>query len=129
MTGKAKACISSVLQQKHGWSWSKRPTPPTLPLERKKMTKKYMKLFMILLNITVLNCMVIWRANSGQTKIDHFKFRVELVQALRIEYGSERVRKFQGHHSTEKMCNDLLKDIFQREYHRQKRRPGQQRGV
>jgi len=36
----------------------------------------------------------------GQTKIDHFKFRVELVQALLIEHGS--VRKFQGHHSTKK---------------------------
>ena len=42
--------------------------------------------------------MVICRANSGQTKIDHFKFRVEL-EALLIEHGSESVRKFQGHHS------------------------------
>ena len=25
-----------------------------------------------------------------------------------------------------KMCRDLLKDIFQKEYHRQKKRPGQQ---
>ena len=58
--------------------------------------------------------------------IDHFKFRVELVQALLIEHQSESVRKFQGHHSTEK--NDLLKDIFQKEY-RQKKRPGQQTGV
>jgi len=57
-------------------------------LERKKMTKWYLKLFRRLLNITVLNCMVICRANSGQTKIDHFKFRVELVQALFIEHGS-----------------------------------------
>ena len=47
--------------------------------------------------------MVICRANSGQTKIDHFKFRVELVQALLIEHGSESVRKIQGHHSTDKM--------------------------
>ena len=57
-------------------------------LERKKITKVYMKLFRRLLNITVLNCMVICRANSGQTKLDHFKFRVELVQALLIEHGS-----------------------------------------
>jgi len=28
-----------------------------------------------------------------------------------------------------KMCRDFLKDIFQKEYHRQKKRPGQQRGV
>ena len=58
-------------------------------LERKKMSKWYIKLFRRLLNITVLNCMVICRANSGQTKIDHFKFRVELVQALLTEHGSE----------------------------------------
>jgi len=68
----------------------------------KKMTKWYIKLFRRLLNITILNCMVICRANSGQAKIDHFKFRVELVQALLIEHQSESVTKFQGHHSTEK---------------------------
>ena len=46
--------------------------------------------------------MVICRPNSGQAKMDHFKFRVELVQALLIEHQSESVRKFQGHHSTDK---------------------------
>jgi len=71
-------------------------------LERKKMTKCYIKLFRRLLNITILNCMVICRANSEQAKIDHFKFRVELVQALLIEHQSESVRKFQGHHSRQK---------------------------
>jgi len=71
-------------------------------LERNKMTKWYIKLFRGLLNITILNCMVICCANSGQAKIDHFKFIVELVQALLIEYQSESVRKFQGHHSTDK---------------------------
>jgi len=71
-------------------------------LERKKMTKWYIKLFRRLLHITILNCMVICRANSGQAKIDHFKFRVELVQALLIEHQSESARKFQGHHSTDK---------------------------
>jgi len=68
-------------------------------LERKKMIKWYTKLFRRLLNIAVLNCMVICHTNSGQTKIDHFKFRVELVQALLIENTSESDRKFQGHHS------------------------------
>ena len=71
-------------------------------LERKKMTKWYIKLFRRLLNVTVLNCMVICQANSGQTKIDHFKFRVELVHALLTEHQSESVRKFQGHQSTDK---------------------------
>jgi len=71
-------------------------------LKRKKMTKWYIKLFRRLLSITILNCMVICRTNSGQAKIDHFKLRVELVQALLIEHQSENVRKFQGHHSTDK---------------------------
>jgi len=81
-------------------------------LERKKMSKWYIKLFRRLLNITVLNCMVVCRANSGQTKIDHSKFRVELVQALLIEHGSESVRKFQGHHSTDKNVPRLLDRHF-----------------
>jgi hypothetical protein len=92
-------------------------------LERKKMTKWYIKLFRRLLNIAVPNCMVICHANSGQTKVDHFKFRVEMVQALVIEHASESVRKFQGHHCTDKMCRDLLKEIFQKE------KPGHLRGV
>ena len=71
-------------------------------LEKKKMTKWYIKVFRRLLNITILNSMVLCRVNSGQTKLDHFKFRVDLVQALLIEHQSESVRKFQGHHSTDK---------------------------
>ena len=85
------------------------------------MSKWYIKLFR-LLNTTVLNCMVICHTNSGQTKIDHFKFRVELVQALLIEHGSESVRKFQAIIPQTKMCHDFLKDIFQKESHRQKRK-------
>ena len=81
-------------------------------LERKKINKWYIKLFRRLLNVTVLNCMVICRANSGQSKIDHFKFRVELVQALLIEHGSEIVRKFQGHHSTDRNVPQLVERHF-----------------
>ena len=78
-------------------------------LEWKKMTKWYIKLFRRLLNIAVLNCMVICRANSGQTKIDHFKFRVELVQALLTEHASESVMKFQSHHSRQKCTTTCWK--------------------
>ena len=80
-------------------------------LERKK-TKWYIKLFRRLLNIAVLNWMVICCTNSGQTKIDHFKFRVELVQALLIEHASESVRKFQGHHCTDKNVLWLVERQF-----------------
>ena len=81
-------------------------------LVRNKMTKWYIKLFRGLFNITILNCMVIRCANSGQAKIDHFKFRVELVQALLIENQSESVRKFQGHHSTDKNVPRLVERHF-----------------
>jgi hypothetical protein len=72
------------------------------------MNKWYIKLFRRLLNIAVLNCMVICRANSGQTKIDHFKFRVELVQALLFEHASGSARRFQGHHCTDKNVRRLV---------------------
>ena len=81
-------------------------------LERKKMTKCYIKLFRRLLNNLVLNWMVICRTNTGQTIIDHFKFRVELIQALLIEHGSESVRKFRGYHSMDKNVPRFLERYF-----------------
>jgi hypothetical protein len=38
-------------------------------LERKKMTKWYIKLFRRSLNSTILNCTAICHVNSGQTKL------------------------------------------------------------
>jgi len=73
--------------------------------------------------------MVICSANSGQIKIDHFKFRVELVKALLIEHGSESVRKFQGHHSTDKNVPRLLERHFPERIPPTKKRLGQQGGV
>jgi len=73
--------------------------------------------------------MVICRASSGQTKINHFKFRVELVQALLIEHGSESVRNFQGHHSTDKNVPRLLERHLPERIPPTEKRPGQQRGV
>ena len=93
------------------------------------MTKWYIKLFRRLLNTTVLKCMVICCANSGQTKINHFKFRVELVQALLIEHESESFRKFQGHHSTDKNVPRLFeRHFFRKNTADRKKRPGQQMG-
>ena len=93
------------------------------------MTKWYIKMFRRLLNITVVNCMIICHADSGQTKTDHFKFRVELVQALLIEHGSESVRKFQGHHSPDKNVPRLLERHFPERIPPTEKRPGHQRVV
>jgi len=81
-------------------------------LERKKISKWYINLFRRLLCITVINCLVICGANSGQTKIDCFKFRVELIQALLTSHGSGSVRKFQGHLFTDKNGPRLLERYF-----------------
>jgi hypothetical protein len=77
-------------------------------LERKKMTNWYMKMFRRLLSVTILSCSIICCANSGQSKIANFKFRVDLVQSLLIENGSEIERKVQGHHSSDKNVPQLL---------------------
>ena len=58
--------------------------------------------------------MVICCANSGQTKIDHFKFRVELVQALLINMKVKVSGNFKAIIPQTKMCRALLKDIFQK---------------
>jgi hypothetical protein len=70
-----------------------------------------MKMFR-LLSVTILNCLIICRANSGQSKIDHCKFRVNLVQALLIEHGREIEKKVEGRHSTEKNVPSLLERHF-----------------
>jgi len=81
------------------------------------MTKWYVKLFRRLLNIAVVNCMVICRANSGQTKIDHFKFRVELVRHSLLNMQVEVSGNSKAIIAQTKMCRDLLKDNFQKEYY------------
>jgi len=86
-------------------------------------------MFRKLLNITVLNCTVICRANSGQTKIDLFKFRVELVQALLTEHGSGSFRKIQAPHSTDKNVPRLLESYFSERIQPTEKWPDQQRGV
>jgi len=98
-------------------------------LGRKKMSKWYIKLFRKLLIITVLNCMVICRANTGQNKIDNFKFRVEHLQALLTENGIGSVRKFQGHHSTDTNVKRLLERYFPERIPPTEKRPGQEKCV
>jgi hypothetical protein len=81
-------------------------------LEIKKMTKSYIKMFRRLLNVIILNCTIICCANSGQSNMENFKFRVDLVQALLNEHGSETERKVQGRHSTNKNVPRLLEIHF-----------------
>jgi hypothetical protein len=82
-------------------------------------------MFMRLLSNTIPNHMITCHANSGQSKIDHFKFLVDPVQARLVEQGIELKTKVQSHHSTNNICHNFLKDISPLEYHQQKKNPGQ----
>jgi hypothetical protein len=56
--------------------------------------------------------MIIFRINSPETKTDHLKFRVDLVQALLFEHGSDVERKVPGRHSTDKTVPHLIERHF-----------------
>jgi len=55
-------------------------------LEREKMAVWFIRMFGRLLIGIILNYMIICHANSGQSIIDNFKFRVDLVQGLLMEH-------------------------------------------
>ena len=54
-------------------------------VERKKMTKWYLKLFKRLLNSTVLNSFVIYRHVMGRN-IEQLSYRIQLVEGLFTKY-------------------------------------------
>jgi hypothetical protein len=58
-------------------------------VERKRMSKWYMKLFKCLLNCTMLNSMILFRQVTGQN-IDHLSYGVQLVEGLFSKYAQER---------------------------------------
>jgi hypothetical protein len=62
-------------------------------LQREKMMKRYAKMFR-LLSATILNSMVICRANSQWKQIDCLKFKTVMVQALLLWHGSGLERNF-----------------------------------
>jgi hypothetical protein len=55
-------------------------------LERKKMTECYVIMFRRLLIATILNSMVICRADSQRKRFNHLKFRIDMVQALLVQH-------------------------------------------
>jgi hypothetical protein len=58
-------------------------------VERKRMSKWYMKLFKRLLNCTMLNSVILFRQVRGQN-IDHLSYRVQLVEGLFYKYAQDR---------------------------------------
>jgi hypothetical protein len=70
------------------------------------------KMFRRLLSATILNSMVICRANSQGKGIDRLKFRVDMVQALLVQHGAGVERKVPGRHSTDNTVPRLLERHF-----------------
>jgi hypothetical protein len=60
------------------------------------MTKGYIKMFRRLLNATILNSMVICRANLQGKQTEHLKFRTDMVQSPLVQYGGGVERKVPG---------------------------------
>jgi hypothetical protein len=98
-------------------------------LERKKMTKWYIKIFRRLLSATILNSMVICRANSQWKRIDHLKFRTDMVQAPLVQHGGGVQRKVRGRHSMDNTVPRLLERHFHRGFLQLRGSQYQQRGV
>jgi hypothetical protein len=71
-----------------------------------------MTMFRRLLNATVMNSMIIFMKNSSQTKSDHSKFGVDLVQALLVRHGKGVERKVSGRHSTDETVPHLIERHF-----------------
>jgi hypothetical protein len=58
-------------------------------VERKRMIKCYMKLFRRLPNTIILNSLITYRKNVGR-KVDHSKFRTDLIVGLLVKYSMQR---------------------------------------
>jgi hypothetical protein len=57
-------------------------------IERKKITKHCVRIFMRMINATVRHSMIIGKPKSTGTKSDHLNLRMDLMQALLMEHGS-----------------------------------------
>ena len=82
----------------------------TYLIERKRLNKWYMKLFRRLLNSAVLNALIIYRENVNKN-VDHFTFRVQLVEKLFQKY-AKMVARVPGRHSTDSLVPRLTERHF-----------------
>jgi hypothetical protein len=80
-------------------------------IERKRMNKWYMKLFLRLLNTSILNAMIIYRNNMGK-RTDQLSFRIQLVEGLFVKYVNVLERKVPGRHSSDNTAPRLTERHF-----------------
>jgi hypothetical protein len=57
-------------------------------VERNRMNKWYIKLFRRLSSAKALNSLITYGRNLGQ-KVDHFKFRIYLIEELLVRYSMQ----------------------------------------
>ena len=80
-------------------------------VERKRMSKWYMKLFGRLLNARVLSCIVIYE-QSVEQNVDHLKYRIDLVEGLLVKYSVQHGGS--GHHDGDITMRRLMEHHFPR---------------
>jgi hypothetical protein len=69
-------------------------------LECKKGNKWYIKLFKRLLNVAIHNTTVLFRATTGNQKLDHLSFRLVFIKGLIESHRPAVPRPVYGHPST-----------------------------
>ena len=81
-------------------------------VERKKMTKWYLKIFKRLLNSTVLNSFVVYRQVTGRN-IQQLSYRIQLVEGLFTKYAhAVEMRSVPGRKASDDTVPLLTFDIF-----------------
>jgi len=83
-------------------------------VERKRMTKWYLKLFKRLLNSTVPNSIVVYRQVTGRN-IQQLSYRIRLVECLFMKYSrAEGKRSVRGRHASDNTIPQLTEIHFLR---------------
>ena len=83
-------------------------------VERKKMTKWYLKLFNRLLNSTVLNSFVVYRQVTGRN-IQQLSYRIELVEGLFTKFArAAETQSVPGRQGSDKTVPRLTERHFLR---------------
>ena len=82
-------------------------------LERKRMSRWYMKLFKRLLNAAVLNSLIIFKQNTGG-HCEQLYFRIQLVETLFTMFASVRGENVPGGRSSDNTVSRLTERHFVR---------------
>jgi hypothetical protein len=98
-------------------------------VERKRMTKWYLKLFNRLLNSTVLNSIVVYRKITGRN-IERLSYRIHLVKCLFTKYSyAAGERSVLGQHASDNTIPRLTERYFLRKVSPKVRNQNRRGGV